>query len=264
MKLYFSFAFFDSTNEVFIQLQILLAIHLLISSSILAIKAESRLFHASKISESLILSENVIREEQQGSNKNSAILKCAHNPWCMSVCELLDSKFTLTSLEISGGMEGIATDITCFTPKKKVLFPSSSVTLTGSPPADPDRNLANLKTGAYDGIRDSCFMVKTQNSPLYVLVEFPTITKITAVSVRSQPNGPISIKFKNFEVRVGNTSSPTDFSQNELLGKTTAGLTQAQYNIDILFNGDSPLYGKFVSIQELGSTQFQICMLEIF
>ena len=127
-------------------LQILLAFNLAISFSIVAVKTESALFRVSKVLESLILSGNVIREEHQGSNKNSAILKCAQNAWCMSVCELFDSKFTLTSLEISGGIKGIATDITCFTPRKKVLFPSASSILTAAPYSWPVRPLANLRT----------------------------------------------------------------------------------------------------------------------
>jgi len=225
----------------------------------LGVKAYYASYIVSEIAESLVLSQMVYREVSEGPGKISAMLRCAQSGWCNSVCNLTDSSLVLTSLEISGGMN-IAAEITCFTPRRRVLFPSESAILSGWT-GEADREMANLNTGTYDLQLPSCYYALSEAQNPYFLVEFPTVRKISGVTMRNQGEGSFD-KFLNFEVRVGNVSTVGDFSQNELLG-TVIG-PQTSHNVDIVVERKVPLEGKFVTFEELGGIRIFICMLEIY
>jgi len=81
------------------------------------------------------------------------------------------------------------------------------------------------------------------------------------VTVRIQPKGGYFNKFVDVEIRVGNASSTGDFSQNQLLAayKGPASVVDAEIHLET----ETPIVGKFVSLQSMVSKHMQICMLEV-
>jgi len=223
------------------------------------------MFVQSFISEDSLVDFLVTQKNYPGFSAISATCACCQIAWCHSVC-LQGSKFVLSSLDISGGIDIAATGnrIPCFTDRRRVIYPDPSAVLTGSPLND-NRPLENLKDGVYNG-RDinHCFQSTSTTVHPYFLVEFATQMPVYGVSVRAQPKGILAQFFGNFEVRVGNTSDPASkFADNELLG--TYPTAPTEYNVDLTIQKQSPIYGKFVSFQDFASSRLlQVCMVEIY
>ena len=142
----------------FMYFQVLIG--LLLSFLIVAIESSSGLMISSMIAESLVQDPKVTREDVQGLGKLASVMKCVQSSWCFSVCILTDSKIVLTSLEVSGGIS-INGEITCFTPRRRVIFPSESASMTGMPESESQKKLSNLNTGAYNLDINSCYFVRS-------------------------------------------------------------------------------------------------------
>ena len=175
----------------------------------------------SQISESSVLDTYVVREDYPENSMFLAARQCSLNPWCHAVCRLTDSRLVLTSLEISGGFSiaPAGDKITCYTKRRRVLYPHQSTVTTGSDVyhGAPTKNKEKISDGVYNGLLGNCFYGYL--GPPHLLIEFSSQVPISTVTLRSQPGGYLLGKFKNIEVRVGNSTPPSgDFSQFELLG----------------------------------------------
>jgi len=225
--------------------------------------ATSGKFLKIEISESFVLDPLVQRQVHPSESTSSAASHCSQNFWCHSICRLLDSRLVLTSLLIRDGISTVAAGdrITCYIESWRILYPNASANLFGTevPPDFPERILTNLQK-TYDRDINSCFH-SVATKP-YVLIKLPSMASISFVSVRNQPTGSLDDKFKNFEVKVGNYSANGDFSNYEHFGTFTGPI--ASYDIDIVFESETPIYGSFVSIQEIEGIDMNICKIYIY
>ena len=211
------------------------------------VAAESSLFIESTIVESPFLDARVKQEEFTGSHHVAAIFVCSTNAWCNAVCRLPSSKVVLTDLHVSGGVS-IGTQVTCWTVRPRALFPNPNAIITGRNPSNSENTVDNLELGYYFLLGSLCYFSKHTDLhiPLYLVVEFPSIVKVTSVTVRNYHKYQIGNHFMNFEVRVGNFSEPSDFPQNQHLGTILAKDMQA-HDMDFTVTSKQPIYGKYVS-----------------
>ena len=145
-----------------------------------------------------------------------------------------------------------------------MLFPNANTIITGTKPDTSFKDVDNLNDGAYYADRNKCYVSdKVPASHIFVMVKFPSVVKVSSVTIRNQHAGDRSNLFVNFEIRVGNYSSQTDFHRNELFTKIVFGDIDVN-DKDYLFTANQPVYGKYVTLEELEGDQMRVCILEIF
>ena len=209
------------------------------------------------------MSDTIQTENFPNSTISQAVVGCHDRPWCTCICQQVEGNHILTDLyvirdyvEAKSGNK-----LLCYTVQwRRLLFPSQGSSITGRDRIHSSRLVSNLADGIYYRNIDTCFLSQTGGFP-YILVELTEVTLVSGIKFRIQPEYELSNKNTDLIVRIGDAVSTGDFSNYKLLGNYQGPPTE--YNIDVEISSDTPLEGKFVSIQET-YTKIQMCTLEVF
>ena len=181
-----------------------------------------------------------------------ALMACKSEPSCSCVCDEGTGKdFILSNLYVVREFidNSPGEKLACYTDRKRMLYPSEGVVLTGDPPSPPSKSIELLKDGIYDNDIDSCYHAKCMKQA-HILLEFPEVTRISSVVVRSQPKGNVSNKLLSVEARIGNITSGGKLTDYIVLDSFVG---PPDLDTDIVFKGKFSIWGKFVSLQEVSS-----------
>ena len=91
--------------------------------------------------------------------------------------------------------------------------------------------------------------------------DFGKVVQIQKVIAKARNDANYDTNFRNVEVRVSNTSSPTgDFSSAALLAQYTSTAAKGEV---VPFEGSNPVWGRYVSIKCTDTGYFQIANVNI-
>ena len=192
--------------------------------------------------------------------KHRCALECdIRRDTCYAWC-LLESSCLLNNFLISPQDAPDHTDfITCYTKRKRGNH-LLKATATSSP-ANNQRIASILTKGIYNyNFCKTSAAIRKDSNPAFMLFEFPTEVLIKTILVRPSSN-PNESPSSQTEIRIGcSMSSPTDFSQLDLIGT----FDNPKIKEKRIFLVTPPKMAKYLTILETDQTALTLTFMEVF
>ena len=126
----------------------------------------------------------------------------------------------------------------------------------------PDPFPSELSVNGYYAIGYENLFVTDGVVDPWVEYDFGKVVQIQKVIAKARNDTAFATRLENFEIRVGNTSSPSgDFSASALLAHYPGIANQGEV---LVFDGFNPVWGRYLSFQRLLVTDDAIVIAKLY
>lgn len=230
--------------------------------------ADRQRWNPTKVSVSTIAKPTLVSENYAGGYIQAALV-CAWAEWCHAFCEENPGEFVLMDMFVVALNEDPAGPpfLNCFTDREKrnILTGQSNVTIHDASAVFSQfyqRKPVNLLDGYFDKDRDNAYL-SDPGTNNFVVFDLGSTFKVRSVTVQAEPGPMATQRFKEIQVRVGNTPQTGDFSSYTLIGYMPGAASGPSHEFKT--PNPEPVPGRYVSVQSVGYLiGLQICLVEIF